>query len=214
MIGDVLLVSEKHTRAAARIAEILARLREEKIVVAIAGESGTGKSEVAHELRRILKSNGLLVKILHGDNYYKTMPAERSAWRRKHGLSSIGESEYDWDTLNENINEFRQGRRSVLPFFDLFTNQKDLLITHFKDINILIIEGLYCMKVDADIKFFIDMTYKETEKAQIIRGKETLDDFRKQVLARESEVVQTHRILADYLITRTFQIVPNTEKHK
>ena len=113
MIGDVLLISEKHTRAASQLKEIIEKRKAEKPVIAIAGESGSGKSEVAHELRRLLKKDGYLVKILHGDNYYKTLPTERNAWRKKHGIESIGENEYDWELLNGNIEDFRNGKESI-----------------------------------------------------------------------------------------------------
>jgi uridine kinase len=206
MIGDVLLISEKHTRAASQIVDIVQSQDQVKLVIAIAGESGTGKSEIAHELRKLLKNKGYLVKILHGDNYYKILPAERTAWRKKHGNESIGENEYDWATLNGNIDDFRRGRKSTLPFLDLYTNQKDLLITDFKEIDILILEGLYCLRAPADLKFFIDLTYKDTEEAQILRGKEPQTEFRKKVLEREYQVIQSHRYLADYFITREYNV--------
>ncbi len=207
MIGDVLLITEKHTRAASQLKEIIKQRKAEKPVVAIAGESGSGKSEVAHELRRLLKKDGYLVKILHGDNYYKTSPTERTAWRKKHGIESIGENEYDWELLKGNIEDFQKGRESVLPFLDLFTNQRDRLITDFKDINVLILEGLYCLRAPADLKVLIDLTYHETKKAQIVRGKETLDEYRLQVLEREHQVIQSHRSLANFLITRDYNVI-------
>jgi len=206
MIGDVLLISEKHTRAASQIADIVRNQEQAKLIIAIAGESGTGKSEIAHELRKLLKSKGYLVKILHGDNYYKILPAERTTWRKKHGSESIGEGEYDWPTLNGNIEDFRHGRKSALPFLDLYTNQKDFLITDFKEIGILLLEGLYCLLAPVDLKFFIDLTYKDTKEAQILRGKEPQTEFRKKVLERECQVIQSHRHLADYFITREYNV--------
>ncbi|MFQ6609266.1 MAG: adenylyl-sulfate kinase [Fidelibacterota bacterium] len=211
MIGDVLLITEKHTQAAAQIVDIVQAQKQGKLVIAIAGESGTGKSEIAHELRKLLKQEGYLVKILHGDNYYRILPAERTTWRKKHGKNSIGDHEYDWVTLNGNIDDFRHGRKSTLPFLDLYTNQKDLLITNFNAINVLILEGLYCLRAPVDIKFFIDLTYKDTEDVQVLRGKEPQTEFRRKVLEREYQVIQSHRNLADYFITRDYQVKPSHE---
>ena len=207
MIGDVLLISEKHTRTASQITEIIKKRDFEKHVVAIAGESGTGKSEIAHELRRLLKKDGYMVKILHGDNYYKVLPTKRTEWREKHGSESIGENEYDWETLNRNIEDFRKGRESVLPFLDLYTNQEDRLITNFKDINLLILEGLYCLRAQAELKVFIDLTYKETRKAQVLRGKEPQTKFRTKVLEREHQIIQSHRPLANLFITKDYNVI-------
>lgn len=206
MIGDVLLISEKHTRAASRVAEIIKQKEFEKHVIAIAGESGTGKSEIAHELRRLLKKEGYRVKILHGDNYYKVLPGERTEWREKNGVKSIGENEYDWGTLNRNIEDFRKGKKSILPFLDLYTNQEDRLITNFKYINLLILEGLYCLRAPADLKVFIDLTYKETRKAQVLRGKEPQTKFRAKVLEREHQIIQSHRPLANLFITKDYNV--------
>lgn len=94
-----------------------------------------------------------------------------------------------------------------MPCIDLLTDQEDRLITNFEGIKYLIVEGLYPLKANADLKIFIDLTYHETKKAQILRGKEPQNEFRLQVLQREHEVVQSLRALADLLITKDFDVV-------
>ena len=206
MIGDVLLIDEKHTRVASQLATIIEQKNFQKFVVAVAGESGTGKSEVAHELRKQLKKDGYLVKIMHGDNYYKILPTIRIERRKKNGIQSVGEDEYDWEVLNKNIDDFRQDKESILPYYDLFTNQKDQLITNFDSIRILIVEGLYCLRTSADLKVFIDSSYKDHLQAQVSRGKEPQTKFRTKVLQRESQVIQSHRSLADLFINQNYDV--------
>jgi len=207
MLGDVLLITEKHEKAAEQIVDRLGRIESDKMVIAIGGESGSGKSELAHVISRRLKDKGELAKILHIDNYYKVSPQERTEWRKRHGVESIGLSEYDWDLINQNIAEFRESKEAVLPCIDLLTDQEDRLITDFEGIKYLIVEGLYPLKADADLKIFIDLTYHETKKAQILRGKEPQNEFRLQVLQREHEVVQSLRPSADLLVTKDFDVV-------
>ena len=207
MLGDILLITEKHEKAAAQIVDRLGRIESDKMVIAIGGESGSGKSELAHVISRRLKSKGELAKILHIDNYYKVPPQERTAWRKRHGVESIGLAEYDWDLINQNVAEFRESKEAVLPCIDLLTEQQDRLITNFEGIKYLIVEGLYPLKADADLRIFIDLTYHETKKAQILRGKEPQNEFRLQVLQREHEVVQSLRPLADLLVTEDFDVV-------
>jgi len=207
MLGDILLITEKHIKAGEQVVNILSEIKSEKMVIAIGGESGAGKSEIAHVISRKLKGEGELAKILHIDNYYKVSPRERTEWREKHGVESIGLSEYDWDLINRNIAEFRESKEAILPCIDLLTDQEDKLITNFEGIRYLIVEGLYPLKADADLKIFIDLTYHETKKAQVLRGKEPQNKFRLQVLQREHTVVQSLRPLADLLITKEFDVV-------
>lgn len=212
MLGDVLLITDNHKKAAAQIVDRLSTFESDKTVIAVGGESGSGKSELAHMISRRLKERGELAKILHIDNYYKVPPQDRTEWRKKSGTESIGLSEIDWDLIDQNITEFRESREAVLPCIDLLTDQIDKLITHFEGIKYLIVEGLYPLKVDADLKIFIDLTYHETKKAQIVRGKEPQNEFRLQVLQREHVVVQSLRPLADLLVTKDFDVVEASSK--
>jgi len=211
MLGDVLLINDNHRKAAEQIVSRLSKIKSDKVVIAIGGESGAGKSELAHVISRQLKSRGELAKILHIDNYYKVPPRERTEWRKRHGIESIGLSEINWDLLNQNIAEFRESKEAVLPCIDLLTDQEDKLITNFKGIKYLIVEGLYPLKVDADLKIFIDLTYHETKRAQVLRGKEPQNGFRMQVLEREHQVVQSLRPLADLIVTKDFEVVEANE---
>ncbi|MBT7087376.1 uridine kinase [bacterium] len=211
MLGDVLLLEETHRKAASQILEVaLAKMKvtNHKYVIAVSGESGTGKSEIAHCLSELFKQQGLKAKILHSDNCYKTTPHERHAWRQAHGVKSIGYTEYNWDKIEENIEDFRQGREAKMPCVDRLTDQDDILLTHFENIDILILEGLYAIKANTvDLRIFIEITYQETKKAQLKRGKEVMNEWREKELAREQEVVQSLKELANYLITRDFKLV-------
>ena len=207
MMGDVLLITEEHKKAAGKIFERLNNIEEEKYIVAIGGESGSGKSELAHVLARQLKDAGSPAKILHIDNYYKISPKERTPWRKEHGFQSIGLNEYDWDMINKNISEFINNEKAILPCIDLLTDQVDQLNTDFNGIRFLIIEGLYSVNAKADLRVFIDLTYHETKKAQLVRGKEPQNEFRLNVLEREHEVVQSLRPQADLIITKQFDVV-------
>jgi uridine kinase len=208
MLGDVLLITEKHKKAAKAILEHLSKMMGEKIVVAVGGESGSGKSELGHEIARLLKENGTPAKVMHIDNYYKTSPQERNPWRKEHGVDSIGYTEYDWETINRNLSEFRADAEDVLmPCIDLLTDQEDMLQTSFKGLRYMVIEGLYAVQAEADLRVFIDLTYHETKKAQLVRGKENLDEWRLQVLEREHQVVQSLHPLANLIVTPEFEVV-------
>lgn len=209
MLGDVLLISEGHRKAAAAIMEYLLSINSPKVILAVGGESGSGKTEIAHEVARTLKERGTPAKVMHIDNYYRTSPAERTTWRKEHGLEQVGYTEYDWEAINRNLAEFHEDKERVeMPCIDLLTDQEDTLITSFKGLKYLIIEGLFAIQAEADLRVLIDLTYHETKKAQYQRGKEPTNDFRWQVLEREHQVVQSLRPKADLLVKKDFSVMP------
>ena len=208
MLGDILLIAEKHERAGAQIVARLDEIDAAKVVVAIGGESGSGKSELAHVVARALKDKGRLTKVLHIDNYYKIRPQDREAWRKENGIESVGLGEIDWELLDEHLDAFRAGKEVLMPCIDLLTDQIDELRTDFEPISVVIVDGLYPLHVEADLRIFIDLTYLDTKKAQLLRGKEPDNEYRLSVLKQEHEVVQGLRHLANFLVTPEFDLVP------
>jgi len=201
MLNDVVTIEKKHTNAAATLFERVVHDYKPKFIVTISGEVGTGKCEIAHELGRKLIEAGKSVKLLHMDNYYIIPPLERLEWRKKNGLGKIGYDEYDWNTINQNIDDFRMNKKSVMPIVDLFTQQVDQLYTDFNGIDVLIIAGLYSIKINqSDLRVFIELTFEDTWEEQLTTHKEVLDDFRIEVLKHEHKAVQSLKTLADFYI--------------
>jgi uridine kinase len=209
MLHDVLLITEKHKKAAHQIVEHINTMTGSKIVIAIGGESGSGKTELGHQVAYLLKNQKTPAKIMSIDNYYKTSPKERNPWRKAHGIDQIGYSEYNWNAINKTLLEFREDAQvAVMPCVDLLTDQEDFLTTSFRGIRFLVIEGLYAIQAEADLRVFIDLTYHDTKKAQIVRGKENFDEWRLQVLEQEHRVVRSLYPLADLIVTPEFEVVP------
>jgi len=212
MLGDVLLINEKHKSAALSIyGHLQEKLRTKKkgyrFIVAISGESGAGKSELSHSLALLLKKQGQRVKILHTDNYYKIPPNARNDWRKNNGINRVGVKEYDWTLLKRNIKEFKEGREALMPCIDIVSKQTDKLITNFSDIDILVVDGLYAIKIrEVDLRVYIDLTYLETKVNQGSRGKEDSDDFRFQVLEMEHQHMLALKPLADLVIDKDYKV--------
>lgn len=208
MLGDVLLIADKHREAGQIILEMIVKNRKPKMMIAISGESGSGKTELAHVIAKGLRQYGIMAKPLHIDNYYRIHPHVRTEWRKEHGIENVvGPGEYDWDTINRNISEFKEGKTSISPCVDLVTEQIDQLITDYKDIDMLIIDGLYAIKVEnLDLGVFIELTYHETKKAQVVRGKEPQNEYRMQVLEKEHQEVQVLKPMAQVLIDKEYKV--------
>ncbi len=213
MLGDILIIREMHIAAAEVIAKrvILERdklSKDYKYIIGISGESGAGKSEVSHSLAKRLKEEHIRVKILHADDYYKVPPLLRTEWRRVQGIETVGLHEYDWNLIHRNIQDFKEDRESMMPCIDIIPEQVDKLITDFKKIDLLVVDGLYALKADGlDLRVFIDLDYHETKISQIQRGKENLNDFRMAVLEKEHQNVRSLKALADLIIDKNYQVV-------
>ncbi|MCF8226132.1 MAG: hypothetical protein K9J30_09665 [Bacteroidales bacterium] len=212
MLGDVLLINDMHKEAAAAICEkVMEDLGKKedryRYIVGIAGESGSGKSELSHTLAKALKAHHIRVKIIHTDNYYKIQPLLREEWRRNKGFEMIGHGEYDWVKIKKTIRDYKEEQECMVPCVDLIPEQVDKLLVDFEKIDLLILDGLYAIKApDIDMRIFIDLTYHETKINQIIRMKEALTDFRLNILEREHQAVRSLRLMANYIIDKTYQL--------
>lgn len=213
MLGDVLLIAEKHQKAGEIIINRIIENPKPKMIIGISGESGSGKSELAHVIAKGLRKHGIFCKPLHIDNYYRILPLERTEWRKSNGIEKVvGYGEYDWDTINRNIEEFRQGKVSTGPCVDLVTEQVDQLTTDYSTVDMLVVDGLYAIKTEGvDLSIFIELTYHETKKAQVVRGKEPQNEYRMAVLEQEHKMVQALRPKADLFITKEYEVKEATK---
>lgn len=211
MLGDILLITEKHRRAGAKIVEHILQNLKPKMIIAISGESGSGKTELAHVIAKTMRSHGIFAKPIHTDNYYNTHPLERREWRSKNGIEKVvGYNEYLWDDIHKTIADFKAGRGSEMPCVDLVTEQVDRLTTDFSTVDMLIVDGLYAIKADdIDIRVFIELTYLQTKEKHTkdARGKEVMDETRWATLGQEHKMVQSLKPLADLLVTMDYDVV-------
>jgi uridine kinase len=209
MLGDVLLIEDKHRDAGEAIIQKILERKKDKFIIGISGESGSGKSELAHVIAKGLRKHGIMAKPIHIDNYYRILPLERTEWRKKNGIENVvGYGEYDWETIYSNIEDFKNNRKPTMPCVDLVTEQVDQLTTDFNGIDMLVVDGLYAIKTDGvDLRIFLELTYHETKKAQVVRGKEPQNEYRMAVLEQEHRMVQALKPKADILISKEYEVM-------
>lgn len=210
MLEDVLLIQDKHREAATVIVEEILKRKKDKFIVAISGESGSGKSELTHVIAKDLRKHGIFAKPVHIDNFYNTLPLERTKWRVDNGIENVvGLNEYRWNEINRVIDDFKHDRTSTMPCVDLVTEQIDQLTTDFKGIDMLIIDGLYAINTEGvDLRVCIELTYHETKKAQKDRGKEPQNEYRMRVLEQEHQQVLSIKSKADLFVNMDYKVVP------
>lgn len=208
MLEDVLLISDDDRQVAQIICEEVLKRRTKKYIIAISGESGSGKSELTNVLAKELKKNRIVVKPMHIDNFYKTLPLERTAWRTNNGIENVvGYDEYDWEKIYTVLNDFRNDRISTMPCVDLITEHVDKLTTDFNGIEMLIIDGLYAIKTEgADMRIYLERTYQDSRKAQLLRGKEPQNEYRTRVLLQEHKMVTALKEKANVLVSKEYEV--------
>jgi uridine kinase len=208
-LGDILVITDNHRKAAREITDlVLESYRGEKISIAIGAESGAGKSEVSHMIaKNLFKSEKQLKSfIVHTDDFFLLPHKERNELRRQTNLDSVGPSEIDFDELRRVVTSFESGSEIQIPILEFITSSAYKLLVDFKDVQVLICEGLYAPLLDVTHKMFIDLTYHDTKQFRDQRGKEVVDEFRLNVLEKEHQTVSTLRRRVDYLITKDYSL--------
>lgn len=210
MLEDVLLIADKHREAAAVIVDEILKNKKDKFIVAISGESGSGKSELTHVAAKEMRKHNIFAKPIHIDNFYNTLPLKRTEWRISNGIEKVvGLSEYKWDEIDRVVDDFKNGRKSSMPCVDLVTEQVDTLTTDFQNVDMLIIDGLYAINTEhVDLAVYIELTYKETKKAQKDRGKEPQNEYRMRVLEQEHKAALSIKHKADLFVNMDYKVVP------
>ena len=212
MLGDILNINELHKSAAEAIAKRVLIEREKlpksyKFIIGISGETGSGKTEISHSIALRLKKEHIRVKILHTGNYYKVSPLLLTEWRKTKGLETVGISEYDWNLLSRNIEEFKDDRESLLPIIDVVPEQLDKLITDFIKIDLLILSGLYAIKADGiDLRVYSELDYHDIQAGKNDQEK-IQDEFYLKVLEIEHNNLLSLKNLADLIINKNFQVI-------
>ncbi len=210
MQGDVILVGEEHRRVANAIIdhlidEILGAPR--RFTVTVAGESGSGKSEVGRALADALAERNVEAVVLQQDDYYVLPPTFNDAARRAN-FAWVGTTEVRLDLLDDHLAVARSGGIGVVkPLVIYSENRIDEEEISYEGVGVVIAEGVYTSLCEhVDCRIFIDRNRLETLEHRMKRGREEFDPFVEKVLVEEHAIVSQHRSRADVIITRDYDL--------
>lgn len=213
MIGDKLLITEYHFAAAKMILEQLRIMNlNVPFSVAISGESGSGKSEVAEVLRSLLTEEGHKVLVIGQDDYFR-LPPHSNHKQRKIDINWVGPGEVQLQLLSEHVQKLCSKRKNkVIKPLVHFAEDKIGTEVLTGPYDVVIAEGTYTtLLANISVRVFIDMDYLETTAHRLSRNRDqSLEDdadleltFLEKVLEIEHNIISKHKSLADIIIPET-----------
>ncbi|MFQ5949430.1 MAG: zeta toxin family protein [Nitrospiria bacterium] len=212
MRGDKIIVEEHHAKAAKKIVEIILHQitsSARKYSLSVAGESGSGKSEISRAIADELENKGIMSVILQQDDYFAYPPKTNDKIRRR-DIGWVGPQEVHLDILDQNLRDFLCGQSElekplVIYDEDLITKE----IVFVENAKVAIAEGTYTSLLEnLSTRTFIDRNYNDTRayREKRRRNKSELDAFTGNVLEIEHVIISAHKAFANIIITKKYGI--------
>lgn len=213
MIGDNNQLKSAYVQTALEIYHAIGELiksSSSKLVIGIAGESGSGKTITSLALKEVLEAEGKPTQIVHMDDFFHLPPASNHA-ARVANISQVGPQEVNLDLLENLIIDFKANQSTIhQPLVNYTMNTIYSKKWNAQNYEVLIVEGTYTLFLEnLNVRLFIDRNYNETKEDRLARGRDIANDFVEQVLAIEHKIIQQQkrncdlRILADFTVTKT-----------
>lgn len=175
-------------------------------VIAIAGESGSGKSITASALAEVLRERGRRVVVLHQDDYF-VRPPRANHEHRCVDLGSVGPREVNLALLASHVAAFRAGRDATGPRVDYASDSFHTRDLPFANADVLVVEGTYVLQLpDTDIRIFLEATHEQTAERRRLRNRDVAAPIVDQVLAIEHALIAPQVERAHVVIDASFAI--------
>lgn len=210
MIGDNERMKPEYFQTAELLYNFLnqnASAPEQKFVIGIAGESGSGKTITSLALKKVYESKGKNAHVVHLDDFFHLPPASNHAARLS-DISRVGASEVNLEKLSEVIANFKSNSEEIVqPLVNYSSNSISTFTWNAKNIEVLIVEGTYTLFLnDLDARVFIDRNFIQTKEDRLARARDIANEFVEQVLAIEHEIIQKQKNFCDLCIHSNFSI--------
>jgi uridine kinase len=226
--GDPPVIRPKHKKAAEGLLPYLvkeirtAQSAKERVIVAIGGESGAGKTEIAEYLRFLLRRQQMWGTTIAGDAFFKLTPAENhnarlQAYAEGYLDTYLGPSEVDLQQLDPLLKSGRKKsvREVLVPSESRRLGSKryyhvpvDLTST-----DVIFIDLTYSLLLEnATLKVFLESDYQgridEVRERNIARDPDQDFQFIIKVLEIEHHIIQGLKPNADIIVSKDYEITP------
>jgi len=214
MKGDIIVLEEHHKRAASVIVpEIIKKIKQKatRYIITVAGESGSGKSETGKAIADELEISGIKSVLLGQDDYFVLPPKSNDAKRREDPEWLGPHVEVKLDVLEQNLKDALEGKDAIIkPLIDYASPVIEEESVSLEDVKVVIAEGTYTSLLKhVDTRVFIARNRLDTleHRKKRSRGGEVDDPFIENVLVTEHKIIAGHKQLADFVITKDYNVV-------
>ena len=214
MKGDVIVLEEHHRRAAGAIVPDIVTViaaTDRRYVITVAGESGSGKSETGKAIADELEEHGVRAVLLGQDDYFVLPPKSNDARRREDEDWLGPHVEVRLDVLEQNVVDAIEGADEITkPLIDYDADSVEDQIVDLRGVDVVVVEGTYTSLLKhVDTRVFIARNRLDTleHRQKRNRGDEVGDPFVENVLQLEHKIIAGHRQLADFVITRDYDVI-------
>ncbi|KPL18012.1 MAG: hypothetical protein AMJ92_10065 [candidate division Zixibacteria bacterium SM23_81] len=213
MKGDKLIIGEEHIRAARELMDFFLpeiTKHQGRFIMTVAGESGSGKSEVAAALSDLLAEKDFQSVIIQQDDYF-VYPPKTNASLRRIDIHHVGLCEVHLTLLDQNLEDIMMGKEEIEKPLVLFDEDRIVEETiALKGVKAVIVEGTYTTLLkNVDRHIFIDRSYVDTKKSRKRRAREEQDEFLEKILKIEHQIISSHKPKADIIITKDYEVKKN-----
>ncbi len=184
-------------------------MSERRLIIGVAGGTGSGKTTVAKGIVRLLGSDN--VALLNQDSYYKNLghlsPEERTAINFDHPDA------LDVALLAEHLSALAEGRPIDEPIYDFVTHMRKAETRRIEPRDVIICEGILILALPEvrelfNIKLFVqtddDLRFIRRLKRDLRdRGRSldsVIDQYVKQVRPMHEAFVEPSRRFADLIV--------------
>jgi uridine kinase len=212
MKGDTIIVEQHHRLAAEAILPILLPLIEDSdssYTISVAGESGSGKSEMATAIADVLATQDIESVILQQDDYFVHPPKSNDKARRE-DIGWVGPQEVKLDLLDQNLQTFLDGAGQIEK--PLVIYDEDRVTSETMEVGkarVAIAEGTYTSLLEnIHTRVFIDRSFADTRahREKRSRHESELDPFIDRVLEIEHGIISSHKSRANIVINNDYSV--------
>ncbi|MCB0209728.1 MAG: hypothetical protein KDJ52_10375 [Anaerolineae bacterium] len=210
MKGDVIIIEDYHYTAALEIVDYLLpkiQAKQGRYTITVAGESGSGKSEMGQAIATVLNYKEILAGVFQQDDYFIYPPKTNHNTRLK-DISWVGPQEVKLALLDEHLKAAWDGEEEVVKPLVIFAEDRiEEETMTLKGLNVLIAEGTYTSLLEnVDARVFLTRNRLETMESRRKRGREPMDPFFEEVLEIEHDIISKHKARADVIVNNEFQV--------